>query len=176
LISLSREKRNLSSHPLLGPTTVAPTIIDVDTKSVNVTPAKTRVLLDFRTASESINSLQTFVRALTGDWPVEISNAFAEEPNTPFENSDETIYGYYTPPDNVSVDRVRNAVLTGTDKRPELIRYQFATDGRHFVELGVPIIGYSAGKDQYAHTVRERISIPMMLESLKGHLSILNNY
>ena len=66
---LHERKGDLRSHPVLGPTTVSPTIIEVDTKSPNVTPAWTRVLLDFRTASESNNSLRTFVEELVGDWP-----------------------------------------------------------------------------------------------------------
>ncbi len=164
LLSLEQRMNNLRAHPVLGPTTVAPTIIDVDTKSVNVTPAKTRVLLDFRTASESSNSLQAFVRKIAGDWPIEISNTFAKEPNTPFKDSEELIYGYYTPADNPAVKKVRKAVVDAVGREPDLIRYKFATDGRHFVDLGVPIIGYSAGQDQYAHTVQERISIPMMLD------------
>jgi acetylornithine deacetylase/succinyl-diaminopimelate desuccinylase-like protein len=155
---------------------VAPTVIEVDTESANVTPAWTRVLLDFRTASESSNSLQAFVQNLVGDWPVQISNAMAKESNEPFEDSDEPIYGYYTAPNDKAVERVRTAVFNGTSTKPELTRYQFATDGRHFVPLGVPIIGYSAGEDHFAHTVDERISIPMMVESLHGHLSLLETY
>ena len=176
LMAINSESHKLEEHPVLGPTTVAPTIIEVDTKSVNVTPAWTRVLLDFRTASESPNSLQGFVRKLIGDWPVQVSNAMARESNTPFEDSDELIYGYYTAPDDEAVEIVRTAIYKGTGVMPELTRYQFATDGRHFVPLGVPIIGYSAGEDHYAHTVDERISISMMLESLRGHISLLETY
>jgi putative selenium metabolism hydrolase len=176
LVAMKQESSKLIEHPLLGPTTVAPTIIEVDTQSVNVTPAWTQVLLDFRTASESSNSLQAFVQKLVGEWPVQISNAFAKEPDTSFEDSDELIYGYYTAPDDEAVGIVRAAVYEGTGTLPELRCYQFATDGRHFVPLGIPIIGYSAGEDHYAHTVDERISISMMAESLHGHLSILETY
>ncbi len=176
LMAIKYESNKLTEHPVLGPTTVTPTVIEVDTESANVTPAWTRVLLDFRTASESSNSLQAFVQNLVGDWPVQISNAMAKESNEPLEDSDEPIYGYYTAPNDKAVERVRTAVFKGTSTKPELRRYQFATDGRHFVPLGVPIIGYSAGEDHFAHTVDERISIPMMVESLHGHLSLLEAY
>ena len=105
-----------------------------------------------------------------------IANNEVTKINGKIYNSDELIYGYYTPADHPAVKKVRKAVVDAVGREPDLIRYKFATDGRHFVDLGVPIIGYSAGQDQYAHTVQERISIPMMLESLKGHLSIIMNY
>ena len=57
----------LRAHPVLGPTSVSPTIIEVDTTSTNVTPAWTRVLLDFRTSSESVNSLRAFIDRLAGE-------------------------------------------------------------------------------------------------------------
>ena len=93
LARLQAAKSELSSHPHLGPTTVSPTIIKVDSQSPNVTPAWTQVLLDFRTASESTDSLQAFVHRLAGEWPHNISTAWTNES---FPASDEIIYGYYT--------------------------------------------------------------------------------
>lgn len=176
ITALKSSSTQLSEHLILGPTTVAPTVIEVDTESVNVTPAWSRVLLDFRTASESTNGLLDFVQNLAGDWPIQLSNALSPNADEPFQDSDELIYGFYTSPDDPAVEKVSKAILRGTGATPELSYYRFATDGRHFVPLGVPIIGYSAGEDHYAHRVDERISIPKMLESLQGHVSILGSY
>ncbi|MFQ5401211.1 MAG: M20 family metallopeptidase [Anaerolineae bacterium] len=165
----------LSSHPLLGPTSVAPTIIEVDTKSANVTPAWTRVLLDFRTASESVNSLQAFIHRLAADWSHEITNAWCTPPQ-PFIDSDETIYGYYTPPESEVVLRAGAAIGKGMGYAPALTSYHFATDGRHFVPYNIPIIGYSAAEEPLAHTIHDSISIAKMADSLRGHVQLLREF
>lgn len=172
---LQTAKSELGSHPLLGPTSVAPTIIEVDTQSPNVTPAWTRIMLDIRTASESINSLEAFIHRLAGDWPHTITNAWCSPP-APFDDSKDTIFGFYTPPESSAVQRAQAAIARGAARTPELIRYQFATDGRHFMPYGIPIIGYSPAEEHLAHTVRESISIEMMAESLRGHVQLLREF
>lgn len=173
---LAERKSELKAHELLGVTSVAPTIIEVDTKSSNVTPAWTRVLLDFRTAAESPNSLQTFVHELAADWPHALSDAWVADPNAPLQDSDEIIYGYYTPPESEVVRRSLAAITGGMGWQPDLTSYNFATDGRHFVSYGIPIIGYSPAEEHLAHTVKESISIAMMADSLRGHVELLRRF
>lgn len=170
---LQAEKAKLSAHPLLGQTTVAPTVIEVDTTSTNVTPAWTRVLLDFRTASESPRSLRAFVDRLAGEAPYSISPAFEE---MPVDDSDETITGFYTPPESQVMQRALEAIAQGMGREPALTRYDFATDGRHFVPYDMPIIGYSPGEEAQAHIAGESISIEMMAESLRGHVALLRRF
>lgn len=175
LAKLQQAKEELSAHPLLGPTTVAPTVIEVDTKSGNVTPAWTRVLLDFRTASESLNSLQAFVQRLVGDWPHAITDAWRSEP-TPLADSDEPVFGFYTPPDSEVVQRAQAAIAAGVGQEPQLISYQFATDGRLFAPYDIPVIGYSPAEEDLAHTVKESISIAKMGQSLRGYVQLLRQF
>ncbi len=168
-------KGELSAHELLGPTTISPTIIEVDTKSTNVTPAWARVCLDFRTASESLSSLRDFVKRLVGDQAVLLEDAMCTPP-TIFPDSDETIYGFYTPPTDETVQRAQSLISAGMGREAELSSYQFATDGRHFVPYGLTMIGYAASEEGQAHVVDEFISIPKMMESLRGHVKLLENY
>jgi len=170
---LQTEKARLSAHPLLGQTTVAPTIIEVDTTSTNVTPAWTRVLLDFRTASESSRSLRAFVQQVAGKASFSISPAFEE---MPVDDSEETITGFYTAPESELVQRAREAIAHGMGREPAFTRYDFATDGRHFVPYDMPIIGYSPGEEAQAHIAGESISIEMMADSLRGHLALLRHF
>ncbi len=170
---LQDAQNELSSHSHLGPTTVSPTIIEVDTKSPNVIPAWTRVLLDFRTASESFNSLQAFVHQLAGDWPHAISNTWT---NQPLPDSDETIYGYYTPPESAVAQKTQAAIAKGTGREPALTSYQFATDGRHFVPYHIPVIGYSPAEEDQAHIAGESIAIAKMGESLRGYVQLLRDF
>lgn len=176
LQKLQARQGELSSHELLGATTVSPTIVEVDTKSVNVTPAWTRVLLDFRTASESANSLLAFIRELAGDWPITITDAICAVPGTAVTPSDEPIYGYYTPPESDVVQQAQAAIGHGVGHTPALSRYNFATDGRHFVPYGLPIIGYAPSEEEQAHIADESISIAKMGESLRGHVALLREF
>lgn len=175
LQKLDGAKAELSAHELLGQTTVSPTIIEVDTKSLNVTPAWTRVCLDFRTASESQHSLKQFVRRLAGDWPIVLQDGFCSTP-TSYPDSDEIIYGFYTPPSDVKVQRAQAAISRGMGREAVLSSYQFATDGRHFVPHGLTMIGYAAGEESQAHVVDEQIAISQMMESLQGHVVLLRDF
>jgi acetylornithine deacetylase/succinyl-diaminopimelate desuccinylase-like protein len=170
---LEGAQATLGSHPVLGASSVAPTIIEVDTTSRNVTPAWARVMLDFRTAAESLNSLRAFIDDLAGDWPHSIMDADAQGP---LADSDTPLAGYYTPPDDPIVGRVRSLAGEGMGAEPPLIRYQFATDGRHFAPYGLTVLGYSAGEEELAHTVRESISIDRMADSLRGHIALLRGF
>lgn len=172
---LEMAQNTWQSHPILGPTTVAPTIIEVDTKSSNVTPAWTRVLLDFRTAVESINNLQSFVHQLAGDWPHDISDAWCA-PSTPYPDSDAPIFGFYTPPDDEKAVRVQAILQAAVAHDVPFTRYQFATDGRHFVPYNLTMIGYAASEENQAHVVDESISIAKMAESLRGHVALLQAF
>ena len=163
----------LRNHELLGKTTVAPTIIEVDTKSQNVTPAWTRVLLDFRTSVESPRSLKEFISRVAGDLPHAITAGYATQP---VMDSDEPLGGYYTPPESPAVQKSLALLRQGMGREPRLISYHFATDGRHFVGHDIPIIGYSPAEEDQAHIAGESISISQMEESLRGHLELLAGY
>jgi putative selenium metabolism hydrolase len=173
---LEASQSELGVHTLLGPTTVAPTIVEVDTSSNNVTPAWSRVLLDFRSATESPNSLRRFVLRLAGEPTPDLFDAISAEPGAPLHQSDAPLAGFYTSPDHPAVGRARAAISRGMGWTPELTRYQFATDGRLFVDVGAPIIGYSPAEEELAHTVQESISIPMMADSLKGYVQLLLDF
>jgi acetylornithine deacetylase/succinyl-diaminopimelate desuccinylase-like protein len=61
-------------------------------------------------------------------------------------------------------------------REAELSRYQFATDGRHFVPYNLTIIGYGPSEESQAHVVDEYISITKMAESLRGHVVLISEY
>lgn len=170
---LQAAQDDLSSHPLLGKTTVAPTLVEVDTESQNVTPAWSRVLLDFRTSSESPRSLQEFVYEVAGDLSPDISAAYE---NAPITDSEEPLAGFYTPPDSQVVRRVQDLLTAGMGREPQLLSYNFATDGRHFAGHGIPIVGYSPGEEDQAHVAGESISLELMAESLRGHVRLLSEF
>lgn len=170
---LQAAQARLGDHPLLGRTTVAPTVVEVDTRSHNVTPAWSQVVLDFRTATESPASLAAFVHEVAGELPHSIE---IDTGDLRLADDETPLQGYYTPPDNPAVSKVRELVAAGMGREPALTSYRFATDGRLVADEGYPIIGYSPGAEDQAHIAGERISIALMEESLRGHLALLQNY
>lgn len=175
LTRLEAAAAELAVHPVLGPTTVAPTIVQVDTTSGNVTPAWTRLLLDFRTAVESVDSLQAFIDRLAGDSPHSLGYADGLEPS-PLTGSAAPITGFYIPPDNPLVGRARAALGRGMGRAPELTRYRFATDGRHFAPHGIPVLGFAPGEEEMAHTAGESISLDQMAEALRAQAQLLREF
>lgn len=173
LQKLQTAQHNLSTHELLGKTTVSPTIVQVDTKSQNVIPAWTKVCVDFRTASESLNSLQTFIRELAGNPSLDIEPAFENDVTSDW---DKPITGFYSPPESDFVIRAKALIEAGMGRQTTLSSYQFATDGRHFVPYGLPMIGFAASEESLAHVANESISIEKMLHSLKGHAALLRDF
>lgn len=177
LTQLEAAAAELPVHPVLGPTSVSPTIVQVDTTSGNVTPAWTRVLLDFRTSSENANSLRAFIDRLVGAHDHTLT--YDEDEgivSLPLTDSDEPIVGFFTPPDSPLVQRVRAALGRGMGREPALTHYRFATDGRHMAPHGIPVLGYAPGDEQMAHTAGESIAIDQMLESLQGHVQLLREF
>ncbi|MCO5195105.1 MAG: M20/M25/M40 family metallo-hydrolase [Anaerolineae bacterium] len=172
LSRLEREQNQLGVHPRLGATTVAPTTIEVDTKSRNVSPAWARVCLDFRTATESSRSLAAFIDKLAADLlPYTLSNPYDD--SAEFDASDEIITGFDTDPAAPIAQRAIAALADGMGHAPENISYNFATDGRHMVGLGAPILGYAPGDESEAHTAGEKIQIAQIGEALRGHVNLL---
>lgn len=164
---------NLREHPYLGPTTISPTIIEVDTVSSNVTPAWVRLFLDIRTSMESPATLEAFIAQIAGDLPYTLEKGHAGV--TEF-GTETPLQGYATDPDDEATLRVKTAIEQGTGQPVALSSYQFATDGRFFPAHGIKVLGYSAGEEPLAHTVKESISIEKMRTSLLGHMQILRTY
>lgn len=170
---LQTAQNQLAAHPLLGKTTVSPTIMQVDTKSKNVTPAWARLFLDFRTATESSNSLQAFIRMLGDGLNMTIGPGWE---GVEIPNSAKPLFGFYTPPDSDLVKRVCNLLAQGTGEKVALSSYQFATDGRLIAPHGIPVLGYAPGEEFAAHTANESISIEMMSQSLRGYFHLLQQF
>lgn len=170
---LAAAQHDLPRHPRLGPTTVSPTLIEVDTQSSNVTPAWTRVYLDFRTAAATDDDLVAFIHRLAGDAPYNLSypHAETEPPRGPA-----VITGFDTPPDDPAARRAIALLAAGMERAPAIGHYRFATDGRHFTHLGAPILGYAPGDENQAHTAGERIALAAIEEALAGHLALLREW
>ncbi len=160
-------------HPRLGRTTVAPTIIEVDTTSHNVTPAWTRVFLDFRSATESPRALHALIADVAGVLDVSILPGWD---GLALPDSDEPLTGFYTPEESDLVAQVRAALAEGLGQEPALSHYRFATDGRLIAPAGIPVLGFGPGDEAMAHTAGERIAVAEMGASLRAQVALLDRF
>ncbi len=50
---------------------------------------------------------------------------------------------------------------------PEKKIWTFATDGRIYAHLGIPVIGFGPGEEKYAHTQMDHVRVDDFLDTIK---------
>jgi succinyl-diaminopimelate desuccinylase len=161
-------KFSFPSHPVLGPSSINPTVIHADTVSNNLTPNRIDLVLDWRTTSETGDDVRQILSGLTEGLPAT------------FESYDDWQSGpgglkqpgFYTEASNPLVQQLQAAVL---EKNPNALEpgiWQFATDGRHTQAAGIPTVGFGPGDATLAHTTRERIEVAEMT----WHMEVLEKF
>jgi succinyl-diaminopimelate desuccinylase len=161
-------KFSFPSHPVLGLSSINPTVIHADTVSNNLTPNRVDLVLDWRTTTE------------TGDDVRQILSGLTEGLNATFESYDDWHSGlgglkqpgFYTEVTHPLVQQLQKAVL---EKNPNALEpgiWQFATDGRHTQAAGIPTVGFGPGDGSLAHTTRERIEVSEMT----WHMEVLEKF
>jgi succinyl-diaminopimelate desuccinylase len=161
-------KFSFPTHPVLGPSSINPTVIHADTVSNNLTPNRIDLVLDWRTTSETGDDVRQILRSLTKDL-----NAMFES----YDDWDSGLGGlkqpgFYTEATHPLVQQLQNAVL---EKNPNALEpgiWQFATDGRHTQAAGIPTVGFGPGDGSLAHTTRERIEVSEMT----WHMEVLEKF
>ncbi|WP_287416697.1 M20/M25/M40 family metallo-hydrolase [Oceanithermus sp.] len=143
--------------PVLGASSITPTILHADTTSANRTPGRVTLILDWRTTGESPEEMEAFLaelgRGLEVRFEVPPLWEHGELENTP---------GVRTDPDHPLVrqlERVRREVL-GPGPAPGL--WAFATDGRYTHAAGIPTVGFGPGDPTLAHTEHEFIEVEQL--------------
>ena len=75
--------------------------------------------------------------------------------------------GFYTDPeDHPIVNKIFEAISEIYHK-PEKKIWTFATDGRIYANLGLPVIGFGPGEEKFAHTQMDHIRVIDFLDAVK---------
>jgi putative selenium metabolism hydrolase len=153
--------------PVLGPSSVALTLLETDQTSPNVTPGKIRQVLDWRSipgesGEDARQALLPILEAALGegasatiDIPVYAQTTYTgERMDIPGSNP-----AYALSDDHPAVVAGLEIVgeVTGVPQQPGV--WKFATDGGHFAEAGIAPIGIGPGDELLAHTNREHVEI-----------------
>lgn len=173
----------MRQHPELGASSVAPTLIRTDQTSANVIPEELWLTLDWRnvpgeSAADARATLQPLVEAslIPGaqaeiEIPVEERHSFTGlTMRIPSDNP-----AYSLPADHPAVTAAAT-VLEQTFGQPVAVgHWRFATDGGHFAQAGLIVVGYGPGDETLAHTVCEHIAIEEIVLALRGNAALARN-
>lgn len=158
------------SHPVLGPATLTPTVVECWPRSGNVVPDRVRITLDWRVLPgwDEAPALEQIRRAIAARVPpaegmrVEVLPGRArfhawtgyEEENSNFTP------GFLLDDGHPLVVTAAEALRAATGRAPAIRPWKFGTDGGHSCGThGVPTLGFAPGREALAHTNRERLEL-----------------
>ncbi len=161
----------LSSHAILGRSSISPTMIHADTSSNNLTPNTITLTLDWRTTSEDGAEVRRILEQLLEGLPASFVSF------NDWEGGVDGVKfpGFITEPNHNLVTAIHEArdSLLGTS---ETGIWQFATDGRWAHKVGIPCVGFGPGAEELAHTTQERIEVEQLLQHVKVLQKFLLEY
>lgn len=169
LVKLEGAVKRLPRHPVLGKSTIAPTLVKVDGTSSNVIPGETRVFLDWRSTGESPAEAEAWLRRhVGGRYRVEILRkdyrSWTGHTETGVSTTQE---GFVLGRAHPFVGRVKAAVREVTGRTPAVGVWRFATDGRLTAAEGIPTLGYSPAEEAQCHVTDESIRVASMKTALR---------
>jgi putative selenium metabolism hydrolase len=161
----------LPDDPVYGKTTVAVTRIKVKPDVGNVIPEECELYMDCRnnpsfTASIFKRELEKIISGLKA----EDSDFDALVLPRTLINERSEFNGFYTDQNRFPiVENVKNAVRDVLGKDPEYKTWRFATDGRIYARLGLPVIGFGPGEEKFAHTFEDHVRVKDIIDSVKAY-------
>ena len=158
---------SLPVHSIYGKPSLAVTQITVSPEAFNVVPETCHFVIDCRHHPDFTD--QDLYKAL--------NNIIAElKMNDPEFNAtvipgtiinERSFTGFYTDPDTNPVVNEAIKAITEVYRAPEKKIWTFATDGRIYSHLGIPVIGFGPGEEKYAHTQMDHLRVDDFLDTIK---------
>jgi len=157
----------LPSHPIYGRASLVVTQIEVSPKAFNVVPESCRFWMDCRnhpgfTAEDLYEELNKMVAEISAEDPAFEATIIP----TPLITGT-TFSGFYTDPDKHPVVEEATYAVSEITRRPNYILWTFATDGRMYSRLGLPVIGFGPGEERFAHTKQDHVKVSDYLDTIK---------
>lgn len=168
------------NHPALGATSIAPTLFSTDQVSANVVPGECKVVLDIRNPpGHSPDAILEVIEGLLKAALTDGATGSASIPETTMTSYTGHTRTYRIPavpfglaPDSKLAMESQAIVSKALGREVPTQLWRFATDAGHFVAGGMEVIGFGPGYEEVIHTVNERISIDLMVESMVANAAL----
>lgn len=168
----------------LGAATLAPTLIRTDQRSANVVPGEVWLTCDCRTVpGQSAEDVRAALSPLLSDCLIPGVEARIEIPivrrrsytgatrDLPADNPAFSLLPGH--PAVRTAASVLEPVLGGS---PPINVWRFATDGGHFSQAGLTVVGFGPGDETLAHTVDESIEVSALEEALSAYEALARDW
>ena len=164
----------LPSDPLFGKVSLSITMIEVKPGAFNVVPEECRFAIDCRnTPNYTAENLYHDLQALIADQMGKDPDFKAIVLPTPLIRGDRIFNGFYTDPVAFPVVKEAETAIKGVlGKAPKRKTWTFATDGRFYSWLGIPVIGFGPGEEHFAHTDKDHVKVEDYLKTIEVYVAI----
>lgn len=168
--------KNLSfKKTRLGPTICIPTKFLTENNESNVTPSYCEIILDCRLAGNETE--QTIIQRLKYVLPNFAKVELMVNRVTTYTNKLFVLENLQPPfwisSNHPLILEVKKELEKHLKKKIPVKPWRFTTDCGFFAQERIPIVGFSPGEEQYAHTNRDRIKIALMKEALDSYPIII---
>jgi putative selenium metabolism hydrolase len=168
------------TDPELGHGTVAPTLLRTDQTSPNVVPSEAWLTCDWRRIpGDKAEEIQARLQGLADSCGIDGASSEVLIPVT--ERTSYTGLKMTMPADNPpfilrhdhpAVTAAESVLTAAAGEQVSCDVWQFATDGGHFAEAGLTVVGYGPGEESLAHTIQESIAIADLEIALAGNRAL----
>ncbi|MEJ7761215.1 MAG: M20/M25/M40 family metallo-hydrolase [Thermomicrobiales bacterium] len=175
---LAIETMPMTPSDTFGGSSMAPTSIETDQVSGNVTPGSVSISLDWRNVpGEDEATVIAAVRrvaeeAITGLDGIVVDVTVAARPVSTYTGMTDAMPStlpFETAADDPAVTIARDALESAFGRTVRVGTWTFATDGGHLHDLGVRTIGFGPGEERHAHTIHDQISVAQVEEAVLGN-------
>jgi len=170
--------------PNLGTATIAPTLIRTDQTSANVIPGEAYLTLDCRTVGgQGTEALREVLLPLLESCQIDGTTGdilYPEEERASYSGLT-MAYGaehpaLSLPADHPAVETAVDVLSGPLGGPPPVGVWDFATDGGHFAEVGMTVVGFGPGDDRLAHTVNEHIYVEELERGVRGNEALAREW
>ncbi len=174
----------MGHDPELGSSSLAATLLRTDQTSSNVVPGEAWLTLDWRNIpGETGEDVRQQLEETAQRCLIEGSTATAELRTFQVKSfrGVEMEYSsyqpaYVVPESHPALTGAKQALEPVTEVREETELWRFATDGAHFADAGMLVIGFAPGQESLAHTVDESISIADLDVGMRSNLALARDW
>jgi acetylornithine deacetylase/succinyl-diaminopimelate desuccinylase-like protein len=149
-------------------------MIEVKPGTFNVVPEECRFYIDCRnTPNYPAEQLYSDLQSLIKSQSIKDPEFNASVLPNPLINGQKSFTGFYTDSKKFPVvEEAENVIKNILGKAPTRKTWTFATDGRLYSWLGIPVIGFGPGDERFAHTAIEHVKVDDYLKTIEIYAAL----